>query len=154
MLPQPAHARQVVLELRELDLELAVGAACVLREDVEDQLCPVDDARLQGVLERPLLRWAELLVDEEHLRARPGVRVLQLTELALAHERARVGMRAMLDDLRHGRDTGGARELAQLGELLLAVDALREHSDDEPALRLRPGRRIGLAYGHDRIMPR
>src|SRR4029450_9321040 len=51
VLPQTAHARQVVLELRELDLQLAFGAARVLREDVEDQLGAVDNSRLQGILE-------------------------------------------------------------------------------------------------------
>ena len=51
VLPHAPHARQVVLELRELDLELALGADGVLGEDVEDQLRPVDDARLERVLE-------------------------------------------------------------------------------------------------------
>src|SRR5581483_6279994 len=49
VLPHPAHARQVVLELRELDLELALGGDGVLGEDVEDQLRAVDDARLERV---------------------------------------------------------------------------------------------------------
>ena len=69
VLPHAAHARKVVLELRELDLELALGGHSVLREDVEDQLRAVDDARLQRVLEQPLLRRLELVVDEQHLRA-------------------------------------------------------------------------------------
>src|SRR5204862_1022031 len=69
VLPHAAHAREVVLELRELDLQLPLGADRVLREDVEDQLGAVDDAGLQRVLERPLLRWFELVVDEEHLGA-------------------------------------------------------------------------------------
>jgi succinyl-diaminopimelate desuccinylase len=60
----------------------------------------------------------------------------------------------MLDELGNRLDTRGPRQLAQLGELLLAVDAFREHSHDEPALRIRPGRGIGLAHGHERIMPR
>ena len=42
----------------------------VLGEDVEDQLRAVDDARLQRVLERPLLRRSELVVDEERPRRR------------------------------------------------------------------------------------
>ena len=58
VLPHAAHAREVVLELRELDLELALGAPRVLGEDVEDQLRPVDDAGAEGVLERSLLRRA------------------------------------------------------------------------------------------------
>ena len=56
MLPHAAHAREVVLELRELDLELSLGRRRVLGEDVEDQLRPVDDARVERVLEEPLLR--------------------------------------------------------------------------------------------------
>ena len=42
----------------------------VLGEDVEDQLRPVDDAGVERVLERPLLGRVELVVDEQHLRAR------------------------------------------------------------------------------------
>ncbi len=70
VLPHAAHARQVVLELRELDLELPLGRRRVLGEDVEDQLRPVDDARVERVLEEPLLRRIELVVDEQALRAR------------------------------------------------------------------------------------
>ena len=51
VLPHAAHAREVVLELRELHLELSLGRASVLREDVEDQLRPVDDACGKRVLE-------------------------------------------------------------------------------------------------------
>ena len=69
VLPHAAHARQVVLELRELDLELALGAHGVLGEDVEDQLRPVDDARLERVLEVALLRGLELVVDDQRLSA-------------------------------------------------------------------------------------
>src|SRR3954469_5607621 len=38
MLPHAAHPRQVVLELRQLDLQLAFGARRMLGEDVEDEL--------------------------------------------------------------------------------------------------------------------
>ena len=65
MLPHPPHSRQVVFELCELDLELSLGAHGVLGEDVEDQLRPIDDACLEGVLERPLLRRAQLVVDDQ-----------------------------------------------------------------------------------------
>ena len=70
MLPHAPHPRQVVLELRELDLELALGAARVLGEDVEDQLRAVDDTRLEEVLEPALLRRVELVVDEQRLGSR------------------------------------------------------------------------------------
>src|SRR6266487_306526 len=124
VLPQAAHAREVVLELRELDLELALRAHGMLGEDVEDQLRPVDDPCLEGVLERSLLHRAELAVDEEHLGLGRGIGLLQLRELAFTHVATRVGLRAVLGQRLDGLDTRGARELFQLGQLLLWNDAL------------------------------
>ena len=112
VLPHPAHPRQVVLQLRQLDLELSLGALRMLGEDVEDQLRPVDDAGGQRVLERPLLRRLELVVDDQHLGVRVLVGLLQLLELALADVRARIRIRALLNDLGDRFDACGARELA------------------------------------------
>ena len=117
VLPHPAHPRQVVLELRELDLELALGADGVLREDVEDQLRAVDDAGLEGILEQALLGRAELVVDDEDVGGGGPESLLELVQLALADIAARVGTRTVLHDLVHGLDACGARELAQLREL-------------------------------------
>ena len=100
VLPHAAHPRQVVLELRELDLELALGADRVLGEDVEDQLRAVDDARRERVLERALLRRVELVVDDEHVGPALGVERLQLLELALADVRLLIGSAPLLDELR------------------------------------------------------
>ena len=152
VLPHPAHPRQVVFELRELDLELALGADGVLGEDVEDELRPVDDARLELVLERALLRRAELVVDDEHLGLRVPVGLLELLELPLADERARVGARAVLDDLGDRIDACRARELLELGDLVVCVGAGREHSEDEPALGLGRRRAIGLFHRHSRVI--
>ena len=80
MLPQATHAREVVLELRQLDPELALGRDGVLGEDVEDQLRAVDDARLR-VLE-PLLRRRQLAVDDEYLGTGGREGGLQLLELS------------------------------------------------------------------------
>ena len=154
VLPQAAHARQVVLELRQLDLELALRAACVLREDVEDQLRAVDDARLQRVFEGPLLRRAQLVVDEQRFGVGVGERLLQLRQLPLPDERARIRVHAILDDLADRLDARRPRELRELAELVGRIRALREDGEKEPALRLRPGCGIGLARSHREIMPR
>ena len=45
-------------------------------------------------------------------------------------------MRSLLDELGDRLDPGGARELAELAELLLGVGGARQHGDDEPPLRL------------------
>src|SRR6478752_5663630 len=87
VLPHPPHPRKVVLELRELDLELSLGADGVLGEDVEDQLRPVDDSRLERVLERALLGGVELVVDDEDIGLAVAEELLQLGELPLADVR-------------------------------------------------------------------
>ena len=136
VLPHAAHPRQVVLELGELDLKLSLCARGVLGEDVEDQLRSIDDARRQGVLERALLRRLELAVDEQHLRLRVAIRLLQLFELALPHVRSRVRARTLLDELADRLHTRRACELAQLAELLLGVGRFREDGQHESAFGL------------------
>ena len=122
MLPHPAHARQVVLELRELDLELALGAHGVLGEDVEDQLRAVDDARLRAHSRATAAAPARARRRPAGRRRGLAVRGLELLELPLADVGPPVRVGPVL---RHGRDrldARRARELAQLGELLLGVD--------------------------------
>src|SRR3954470_8922303 len=58
--PQAAHAREVVFELRELDLQLALGRVRVSGEDVEDDRRAVDHRHARGLLEVALLARNEL----------------------------------------------------------------------------------------------
>jgi hypothetical protein len=119
------------------------------------QLRAVDDARLQRVLERPLLRRRELVVDEEDLGAGVLVRLLQLLELALADVGAHVRSRPHLHELAHGLDARGPRELAELPELLVRGVGRREHGDREAALGLdaRSGIRPALRHAEDYAPP-
>jgi len=97
---------------------------------------------------RPLLRRRELVVDEQHLGARVVVGLLQLVQLALADVRAWIGARPVLDEARDGLDTCRTRKLFELRELVVGIDALREHGQDEPALGLEARRGIGLTGRH------
>ena len=152
MLPHSPHPRQVVLELCELDLELPLGADGVLGEDVEDQLRAVDDPRLERVLERPLLRRAELVVGDQHLGRGVAVRLLQLLELPFADVAARVGEAPVLDDPADRLDARRPRELLQFGELVGPVGSGCEHGEEEPALGLGRPRAIGLSRGHPAVI--
>jgi hypothetical protein len=153
VLPHSPHAGEVVLELRQLDLELALRADGVLGEDVEDQLRAVDHARLKRILELPLLHGCELVVDQEDIRAGGRIRVLQLGEPALADVAARVRPRAVLDHRADGLDACGSRELPQLGQLVVRVGTLGENCENEPALGLGARRRVGLVCRHALSMP-
>ncbi len=90
VLPHAAHPGEVVLELCQLDLELAFGARRVLGEDVQDELRTVDHAQLELVLQTALLARIEVVVDDERLGVRAGDRLLQLDELPLSHVGARI----------------------------------------------------------------
>ena len=117
----------------------------MLGEDVEDQLRPVDHARLEGVLELALLHGRELVVDQQRVGAGAREGFFQLHELALADVGAGLGPCRSLDQLSDGLDPGRARKLLQLTELAVGVNPLRQHGDDEPALGLGTRRWIRLA---------
>ena len=137
VLPHPAHARQVVFELRELDLQLPLGGDGVLGEDVEDQLRPVDDPCLQRVLEEPLLHRIELVVDDQALSVRRSEALLDLLELALADVGALRRPRAVLHDATDGLDAGCPGELLDLCELGVGVFPLGQNREDQSPLWLR-----------------
>jgi succinyldiaminopimelate transaminase len=148
VLPRATHAREVVVELSELDLQLAFGADRVLGEDVEDQLCAIDHTGGECVLQRPLLRRRELVVHDQNLRAGLLVGGLELLELPLADVRAAIRTRAVLRELADRLDARGLCQLAELREPILRIHGWFEHGEGESALQLGTGRSIGLTGGH------
>ena len=94
----------------------------------------------------------ELVVDEQDLRAGVVVGLLQLLELPFADVRARVRLRPVLDEPCDRLDARRPGELLELCELVVCIDALREHGQDEPALGLGARRGIGLSYRHLRVI--
>ena len=90
VLPHAAHALEVVLQLRQLDLELARRRVRVQREDVEDHARAVDDAHRELVLQRALLARRELVLGHDDLGLELPRTLLELLELAAADVRARV----------------------------------------------------------------
>ena len=133
MRPQPAHAGEVVLELGQLDLELALGRVGVVGEDVEDHGGAVDHGHPERRLQVALLARRELVVDCDQVGVAGRDLLLQLGELA-APEVA-VGVRAvpLLDHLAGGGYPGGAKQLLQLGEGV-AGGAAVAHPDRHRAL--------------------
>src|SRR5204863_5837985 len=65
-----AEPREQVVQLRQLDLRLALAGAGVQGEDVQDQRGPVEDLRPEPLLQAPELPWGQLVVEDDRLR--PG----------------------------------------------------------------------------------
>ena len=120
MLPHAAHARQVVLELRELDLELSLGASTACWAKMSRISCVRSITRASSAFSRKrCCAGIELVVDEQALGLELLEALLQLLELALADVGALRRAGAVLHDAADGLDAGRARELLDLGELLV-----------------------------------
>src|SRR5205814_2869710 len=115
----PDQARQAILELRQLDLQLAVRAPRTLREDVEDELRAIDDAQRGRLADVTGLRRGEIAIEDEQVSVEGHRAHEDLLQLAFTDERARIDLAPPLQDRVEDLDAGGARELAQLGHRIL-----------------------------------
>ena len=141
MRPEAPHAGHVVLELGQLDLQLALGRVGVVGEDVEDHRGAVDHRHAQRRLEVALLAGRELVVAGDQVGVAGGDLLLHLGQLAAAEVAVGVRLGALLDRLAGGRDARGAQQLLQLGERV-AVLAAVDDADRQGSLA---GARIGDA---------
>ena len=117
--PQAAHAGHVVFELGQLDLHLALGRVGVAGEDVEDHGGAVQHRHVELRLEVALLARRELVVGDDDVRVGLLEQRLELVDLAGAEIEVRVRLVALLRQLAHGGDAGGAQQLLELGEVLV-----------------------------------
>ena len=124
--PEAAHPGEVVLELRELDLELSLGAVGVVGEDVEDHRGAVDDRHAEGALEVALLARRELVVAGDEVGAGP-------LDLGLRAPRACRGRSS-------GRDR--ARLVAGPSSSSVATPAVRSSSRSSASSASSPGRAV------------
>ena len=123
------EARHAVAQLGELDLELPVSRRGALREDVEDQLRPVDHAQLHPLGEIARLGGGHVLVEDHEVDVALEAADHQIGELAGADHRARIDGGARLGDHVDDGDPGGPGELAQLGDVHLEGRAVAAGGD-------------------------
>ncbi len=132
--PAAHQPRGHVLELRELDLQLAFEAAGTLREDVEDEAAAVEHATLEGLLEVALLARRERGVHHHEVRLEFGDAGLDLVDLASADEEARLGCLARYrHDLEHQR-SGRPGQRAELLDAVRLGRVAEAHADEDGSL--------------------
>ena len=77
--PAAHQARGDVLELRELDFELAFVAARALREDVEDQSRAIEHAALDELFEIAFLRGRQRMIEQHHVGVRAAAATARIS---------------------------------------------------------------------------
>jgi hypothetical protein len=130
--PLPCEAREEILELRELDLHLALEAPRALREDVEDERAPVDDLARERLLQVALLRGRERVVEDDDVAAGRLEQVVDVGHLPRTDERRRMDAPELLDRLPDDLEARGVGQPAELLDRLVDRDAaLRQVDTDE-----------------------
>jgi hypothetical protein len=120
--PGARQARQHVLELRQLDLQLSLEAPGAGGEDVEDQLAPVEDLGVEALGEGALLAGAQVLVDQHHGRAVGFGRLPELLDFTLADVGCRADLPDVLMQRGNGLDAGRSCQTLELSQRLFGPD--------------------------------
>ncbi len=115
------ESRQSVLQLRQLDLQLAVSRARALGEDVEDQLRAVDHAQFEPLGDVACLRGREIVVEDHEVGVVLEGQHDEVFEAPRADDRARIDLRPHLHQHVRNLDACRTRQLAQLVDGLLGV---------------------------------
>ena len=121
--------RQQVLQLRELDLQLAFARAGAPREDVENQLRAIDDLAIETLVQLAQLRRRQLVVEDDEVGVGFGRGVRQHVDLAAAEERRRIRLGSILQHAQHDARARGFGEAAELFEGMFRVDPTRAAGD-------------------------
>jgi len=105
-----------MLQLRKFDLQLALGAAGSLPEDIEDQFGAIEHSNLPQALKVALLNRRDFMVKEHELRAVSIEQGRNVVGLAGADIQLWVGTWSMADQPGSDDVTGRLGQRAQLIE--------------------------------------
>lgn len=141
--PLPGEPRQQVLRLREFNLQARLPRLGAAGEDVDDQGRPVEDFDLQCILEVALLRWRQLIVEDDQRVVALVALGDYLLELAFANVGSGMWRIEPLDGAPGNLSPCRVSQQRQLIERGLGIEAVmlapRFDGDEEGALRRRCG---------------
>ena len=117
----PGQPRQHVLQLRQLDLQLAFARARVPRKNVEDQLRAVDHPPLHNLFDIALLRSAEIVIEKKQVGIHRRGRARNFLELARADQSCGIGPVAPLQNFADNLRARAPRQRAQFRQRFFRV---------------------------------
>jgi hypothetical protein len=141
-----------MLELRDLDLQLALAALGALGEDLQNEKFAVEHGNVQRPLQVALLRGAQRHVEDRGAGAAAGDERRQFLDLAAAQKEGSIGTVAPRAEF---ADDGEAGRCDQLARLVQGIGGLMperaaradDDTDDESARSALRARRFDLEGG-------
>jgi hypothetical protein len=115
---RPDQSWQQVMQTRRFDLQAALMGAGMLGKDLEDDLGPIEDARLDVQLQVALLSRAQVFVADDEVERTFQLHVAQRLDLAHSNEVRRIDLGPALHVGAHDLRTRGAGQVGQLGHLV------------------------------------
>jgi len=122
--PATHQTRAHVIELSQLDLQLAFVGTCALGEDVENQPGAIQHATLEHALEVTFLTGREDMIENDQVGLVGLDLVTQLFHLAATDEELRGGPAIGHTEERHGIGTGGQCQFLKLLGILARLGVL------------------------------
>jgi hypothetical protein len=127
--PRANEARSEILQLCELDLQLAFVTARALREDIEDQAGSVDDTSVKRTLKIALLRRRKRVVEDDDVDVVRLAREAQLLGLTAADEHGGIGTGTATGEGDSWMGTRALREQAEFFETGFEIDLTEVDAD-------------------------
>ena len=121
--PATSQARQLVLDLRQLDLGARFAGARLSNEQIEDQRAAVDDGALDDLLQVLDLIGRQVVVEDDDVGTQRVGLTSDLAGLTATDERSGVGRSSVLQASAHHLHAGASGELRQLVEILFDNEA-------------------------------
>ena len=143
--PAADQARGHVLQLGQLDLQLAFVAAGALGEDFQNQQRAVVDRQADGALQIALLHRAQRLVEQHLLRTLSLGQQADFLCLSAADEQGRIGGLALAGQARDRLHPGSFGQLAEFFQVMVKMRRaeIHAHQDGGGAFRVDSRGQIG-----------
>ena len=143
MAPHAGKARQQVLVLGQLHLQLAFAGLGPVGKNIQDQSVAVNDPALHDLLQRPGLGWGDLVVEHQQIHLVLPHQLCDLPGFALADESAGVRRGPVLHG---GKDALAPRRFQQLFQLRHGVAVRMVEIRQAAAAQAHQARPLGLFF--------
>ena len=106
MAPKSRQSRQQMLKLRQLDLQLALPRPSPLREDIQNQRCPIQNLAVKNSFQVSALGRRKFIVKDNRIHVRPAAMLGEFIRFAFANEGSGARRGQLLQAVAHNLPAG------------------------------------------------